>query len=423
MEVAKIPMRIAYVIDSCSGVTTFTVNEMVEVQGAGHKLFLAPLNSSGSSLLYHGRVENLKSEAVLPDPRFDLQVAFLAFHMFVRRPFRVLKTLAALHWAAGLNPYEHVSIFVYTPKALATAWRLGLMKVDRIHAPFATFTATCAGIAGSVSGIPFSFTAHAYDIYCTTLKLRNDTLSWKVRHASQVFGVSEHAIGLLRQTAPECTYIHLVYVGISLNLFTQKPFPPQHEVLRLLCVANYVEKKGLDTLIDACRVLCSKNVGFHLRLYGRGPLKEALAQQIADLGLTDKVTLGGPISQQEVVEQIAQSHLVVMPCRKARTGNMDGIPTAFMEAMAIGRPVISCPIAGIPELVRDGETGILVPSNDPRAVASAIIQLGDDGALRIRLGQQARALVEKQHDIRANVTSMLRYMNYPQNCEQRLGRI
>lgn len=210
MEVARISMRIAYVIDSCSGVTTFTVNEMLEVQGAGHKLFLAPLNSSGSSLLYHGRVETLKTEAVLPDSRFDLQVAFLALQMFVRRPFRVLKTLAALHWAAGLNPYEHISIFVYTPKALATAWRLGLMKVDRIHAPFATFTATCAGIAGSVSGIPFSFTAHAYDIYCTTLKLRNDTLSWKVRHASQVFGVSEHAIRLLRQTAPECTHIHLV---------------------------------------------------------------------------------------------------------------------------------------------------------------------------------------------------------------------
>lgn len=416
-------MRIAYVIDSRSGITTFTVNEMVEVQGAGHQLVLAPLNSSGSTPLYHGKVETLTPEAVLPDPRFDLQVAYLAILMFVRHPFRVLKTLAGLHWAAGLNPYEHVSIFVYTPKALATAWRLGMMQVDRIHAPFATFTATCAGITGRISGIPFSFTAHAYDIYCTTLKLRNDTLSWKVRHARQVFGVSEHAIHLLRQLAPDCSHIHLVYVGISLNLFTQRPSPPQNKVLRLLCVANYVEKKGLDTLIDACRFLCHKNFGFHLRLYGVGPLQEALARQIADLGLTDQVTLGGSISQQEVVDRIAESHLVVMPCRKARTGNMDGIPTAFMEAMAIGRPVISCPIGGIPELVRDGETGILIPSNDPHAVASAIIQLGGDEALRIRLGQQARALVETQHDIRRNVTLMLQYMNDPQHEEQRFVKI
>lgn len=416
-------MRIAYIIDSCSWVTTFTINEMVEIQGAGHKIVLAPLYSAGPSLIHYGRVETVNPEAVLPDPQFDLQVAVLAFLMLVKHPWRILKTLTALHWAAGLNPYAHISIFVWTPKALATAWRLGRMNVDRIHAPFATRAATCAGIAGCVSGIPFSFTAHAYDIYCTTLKLRNDTLRWKIRHATQVFGISEDGVRFLRRIVPDCTHIHLVHVGIPLTLFTQRPSPPQNGVLRLVCVASYVEKKGLDTLLDACSLLCEKNFEFHLRLYGSGPLQEALARQISNLGLVGKVTLGGPISQHEVIEQIAKSHLVVMPCRKDSTGNMDGIPTAFMEAMAIGRPVISCPIAGIPELVRNGETGILVPSNDPRALASALIQIGGDEALRIRLGHHARALVEKQHDIRTNVTLMLRYMNNPQNCEQPLGRI
>lgn len=416
-------MRMAYVIDSCSWVTTFTINEMVEIQGAGHKIVLAPLYSAGPSLIHYGRVETVYPEAVLPDPQFDLQVAVLAFLMFLRRPWRALKTLAALHWAAGLNPYAHISIFVWTPKALATAWRLEKMNVDRIHAPFATRSATCAGIAGGVCGIPFSFTAHAYDIYCTALQLRNDTLRWKIRQATQVFGISEDGVRLLRRMAPECTHIHLVHVGIPLNVFTQRPSPPQNGMLRLVCVASYVEKKGLDTLLDACRVLCEKDFGFHLRLYGSGPLREVLARQISKLGLIGKVTLGGPISQPEVLEQIAKSHLFVMPCRKDGTGNMDGIPTAFMEAMAVGRPVISCPIGGITELVRDGETGLLVPSNDPRALASAIIQIGRDEALRNRLGQQARALVEKQHDIRTNVTLMLRYMNNPQNCEQPLGSI
>lgn len=418
MEEDKIAMRIAYVIPSCSGVPTFTVNEMVEVQGAGHKLVLAPLYKSAPSLFSLGRVEALKPVTVLSAPLFNLQVAFLAFLIFLMRPLRVLVTLAGLHWAAGLNPYAHFNIFVITPKALAMAWRLRKINVDWIHAPFAAHLATCAGIAGNVSGIPFSFTAHAYDIYCRTLKLRNDTLSWKIRHANQVFGVSEHAVRLLRQTVPGCTHIYLVYVGISLNLFIQESPPPQNEVLQLLCVGNYFEKKGLDTLIDACRFLCDKDFGFHLRLYGGGPLREALAQQIVDLGLDDKITLGGPISQQEVVRQMAECHLVVMPCRKDRTGDMDGIPTVFMEAMAIGRPVISCPIAGIPELVRDGETGLLVPSNDPRAVASAIMQLGGDEALRIRIGQQARALVEKQHDIRTNVSLLLRYMHHSQSCDR-----
>ena len=416
-------MRIAYVIDSCSWITTFTINEMVEIQSAGHQIILAPLYSAGPSLTHYGRVETVNPEAVLPDPQFDLHVAVLALQMFVKRPWCVLKTLAALHWAAGLNPYAHIGILVWTPKALATAWRLDKMNVDRLHAPFATRAATCAGIAGRVSGIPFSFTAHAYDIYCTSLKLRNDTLRWKIRHATQVFGISEDGVRLLRRVAPDCTHIHLVHVGIPLKMFTQRSPPPHNGVLQLLCVASYVEKKGLDTLLDACKVLCEKNFGFHLRLYGSGPLKEVLARQISDLGLPDKVTLGGPLSQHEVVEQIAKSHLVVMPCRKDGTGNMDGIPTAFMEAMAIGRPVISCPIAGIPELVRDGVTGMLVPSNDPQELAAAIMQLGDDEALRIRLGRQARALVEKQHDIRTTVTLMLHYMTKPQYCGQRLERI
>ncbi len=404
-------MRIAYIIDSYSWITTFTVNEMVTVRGVGHKLVLAPLYSAGPSLLHHGRVETVKPEAVLPEAALDLQVVFLAFLMFARRPLRVIKTLATLHWAAGLNPFAHIGIIRWTPKALATGWRLGKMNVDHIHAPFATRTATCAGIAGRVSNIPFSFTAHAYDIYCTTLKLRNDTLSWKLRHAAQVFAISDHGLRLLRQRAPDCAHIHLVHVGISLNVFTQQPSPPQHDGLQLLCVANYVGKKGLDTLIDACRILHDKNYKFRLRLFGSGPLKQALILHIAQLGLADKIMVGDSISQQEVAERMAESHLFVMPCRRDHAGNMDGIPTAFMEAMAIGRPVISCPIAGIPELVRDGENGMLVSSNDPRAVACAIIQLGDDEALRNRFGQQARALVEKQHDIRATVALMLRHIN------------
>ncbi|MDT3777042.1 glycosyltransferase [Nitrospira sp. MA-1] len=415
-------MRLAYVIDSCSWVTTFTINEMVEIQRAGHQIILAPLYSGGPSPTHYGKAEHVKPEAVLPDSPFDLHVVGLALLMLLKRPWRVLKTLAALHWAAGLNPYAHISNAIWTPKALATAWRLEKMNVDRIHAPFATRSATCAGIAGRVSEIPFSFTAHAYDIYCTSLQLRNDTLRWKIRHATQVFGISEDGIRLLRRMAPDCPHIHLVHVGIPLTLFTQRPAPPHHGVLQLLCVASFVEKKGLDTLLDACKVLCEKNLKFYLRLFGNGPLKPMLEQQISDLGLLDKVSLGGPITQNEVLEQMTKSHLIVMPCRKDGTGNMDGIPTVFMEAMAVGRPVISCPIGGISELVRDGETGKLVPSNDPHALAAVIMQLGEDQTLRNRLVQQARALVEKHHDIRTTVTLMLRHMNQSQKCGQQKGQ-
>jgi glycosyltransferase involved in cell wall biosynthesis len=263
-----------------------------------------------------------------------------------------------------------------------------------------------------VSNVPFSFTAHAYDIYCTKTKLRNETLDWKLRHAVQVFAVSKYAMCLLLQRQPAAAErIHSVHVGIPLDLFREEPPPPLNGRLRLLCVAGYFEKKGLDTLIDACGLLRDQRLQFHLRLHGDGPLREALACQITRLGLRDYVTLGGPISQGEVARQMKACHLFVMPCREDRMGDMDGIPTVFMEAMATGRPVVSCPISGIPELVHDGETGLLVPPDDSCAVAGAILRLAHDDLLRIRLGRQARAFVVQQHDQRLNARRLMELMS------------
>jgi glycosyltransferase involved in cell wall biosynthesis len=149
---------------------------------------------------------------------------------------------------------------------------------------------------------------------------------------------------------------------------------------------------------------------FSLRIYGDGPLRESLASQIARLSMGTYISLGGAIPQEEVALQMQACHLFVMPCRQDRTGDMDGIPTVFMEAMATGRPVVSCPIAGIPELVRDGETGLLVAPDDPAALAAALRRLMCDDALRIRLGRQARVLVEQQHDQRLNTGRLLELM-------------
>jgi glycosyltransferase involved in cell wall biosynthesis len=183
--------------------------------------------------------------------------------------------------------------------------------------------------------------------------------------------------------------------------------PPAGGPLRLLCVARWCEKKGLDTLLAACALLRDRGVTFELRLFGDGPLREALTAQWRRDGLSAWVTLGGPISQEAVARELRECHVFVMPCRRDQTGDMDGIPTVFMEAMATGRPVVSCAISGIPELVRDGETGLLVPPEDAASVADAMIRLATDRALLERLGAQGRALVERQHDQRACARAML----------------
>jgi glycosyltransferase involved in cell wall biosynthesis len=333
----------------------------------------------------------------------------LALWVLVTNPVRTLAALLGLHRAAGLNPWAHAKLVVVAPKALAAAWRLRRLGVERIHAHWAHQSADCAAIASRVSGIPFSFTAHAYDIYSNAPKLRNETLVWKLRRATQVFAVSDYAADLLRARLEpsERGRVHTVRVGIPMHLFRPEPPRPRDGTLRLLCVCRFVDTKGLDTLVDACAVLRERGVRFHLQLFGDGPLRAALAAQIARLGLEAHVGLGTPVPQERVAEELRACHAFVMPCRRDRTGDMDGIPTAFMEAMATGRPVVSCPVSGVPELVRDGETGLLAPSDDPAAFAAAVERLAADEALAARLGRQGRALVERQHDAHLNARRVL----------------
>ncbi len=399
-------MRIAYVIPAYPPLPSqpFVVNEMIEVQDAGHAIVVLPLYPADEAPVRHGTFERLHPEHVLPAPLLDAGSLALALWVALRHPVRTLRTLGGLHRAAGRNLHAHLRLIAVTPKALAAAWRLRRLGVDHIHAHFANQTADCAAIAGTVAGIPFSFTAHAYDIYSTVPRLKNATLGWKLRHAARAFTVNDFAGALLRRELPASAAdrVQTAYVGIPMHLFRAEPPPPDDGELRLLCVARFQEKKGLDTLLDACALLKARGVSFSLRLFGDGPLRPELEAQAARLALGETVSLGGSVPQEEVARQLVASHLFVMPCRKDRTGDMDGIPTVFMEAMATGRPVVSCAVSGVPELVRDGETGVLVPPDDPEALADAIARLAADPELRARLGRQGRALVERQHDQRQN---------------------
>jgi colanic acid/amylovoran biosynthesis glycosyltransferase len=314
-------LRIAYVIPAYPPAPSqpFVVNEMVAVQEAGHAIVIVPLYAGSSSPVRHGTFERLAPAGVLPAALVDLRILGAALLALLTRPLRAIGVLLSIHRAAGRNPFAHARLLAVTPKALAAAWWLRRLGIDRIHAHFATQTADCAAIAGCVSGIPFSFTAHAYDIYSTALRVRNDTLGWKLRRARQVFTVNQFAADLLRRDLPAEARgrVQTVYVGIPMHLFRAAP-PPDGDVLRLLCVARFCEKKGLDTLIDACALLRDQRLPFELRLYGDGPLRGALATQIARLRLERQVLLGDGIAQEEVAREMQACHLFVMPCRRDR---------------------------------------------------------------------------------------------------------
>jgi glycosyltransferase involved in cell wall biosynthesis len=411
-------MRIAYVIPAWPPLASqpFVVNEMVAVQEAGHEVVVVPLYAGQAGEIRHGTFERLRPVAVLPPPLVDPASLGLALWMLLRRPGRSLRTLVGLHRGAGRSGWSHLRLAAVTPKALAAAWRLRRLGVERLHAHFANQTADCAAIAAGVAALPFSFTAHAYDIYSQAPRQRNATLDWKLAHAARVFTVSDYARDVLRARlpAPERARVSTVYVGIPTGLFRAEPPPEDGAVLRMICIARFQEKKGLDVLLDACGILRDRGVPVHLQLIGDGPERPALEERIARLRLDGLVELPGRMPQEAVARALAAAHCFVMPCRRDRTGDMDGIPTVFMEALATGRPVVSCAVSGVPELVRDGDTGLLVPPDDPVALADAIARLAADPALRARLGASGRALVERQHDQDRNARRVVDLLTAPE---------
>lgn len=271
------------------------------------------------------------------------------------------------------------------------------LRIGRLHAHFANQPTTVARLAASLAGVPFSFTAHATDIFKTSVRRR--TLAGHLTAADFVVAVSEFNRRFLAKAAARPTRIVTLYNGIDLARFAPNGTPP-FDVFRVLCVARLVEKKGLPVLIEACRLLRDRGERFHCEIVGKGMLRPQLQAQIKAAGLGDVVSLVGPQTQLEIVGRYHDAHLAVLPAIVARDGNREGLPVSIVEALASGLPVVTTPVTGIPEAVEHGHNGLLVPMNDAPALADAMGSLIHDRALYDRLRANARQSVERRFDVR-----------------------
>jgi glycosyltransferase involved in cell wall biosynthesis len=286
-------------------------------------------------------------------------------------------------------------------------------NVDHVHVHFANRAAHTALFLKEISGIPFSVTAHGQDFMKDLGS--NDLLREICAAAEFVAAETDYSRDLLRQRCPaSAAKIHRVYNGIDLERFSlphcdaARPGAAPSHLPQILSVGRLVAFKGFEDLIDACAELQRRGVDFVCEIIGDGPLREMLQAKIEQLDLSSRVRLLGSLSQNAVLEKFQGADLFALASTTDAQGATDIFPTVILEAMASARPVVSTCLAGIPELVLEGETGFLVSPGDASALTEALQRLVCDRELRLRYGRAGRARIEQHFQIEDTVAPLLK---------------
>jgi glycosyltransferase involved in cell wall biosynthesis len=302
--------------------------------------------------------------------------------------------------------------------------------VDHVHVHFANRAAHTALFLKEISGIPFSVTAHGQDFM---KDLGSDDLLREICAAAEfVAAETDYSRDLLRERCPDsAAKIHRVYNGIDLERFsppsieTARPRHGEQAVVasyppRIVSVGRLVAFKGFDDLIDACAKLARRRINFVCDIIGDGPLRETLQAKIEQLDLASRVNLMGSLSQGAVLEKLQAADIFVLASTTDTQDATDVFPTVILEAMASARPVVSTRLAGIPELVVDHQTGMLVPPGDSTALADALEKLLGDPELRLRFGRAGHARIEQHFRIEQTVAPLIEMLE--QSCSRHSAR-
>jgi glycosyltransferase involved in cell wall biosynthesis len=415
------PQRLAYLLNGFPCLAeTYILQEILELERQGLSPRIFALYEPSDAQL----VEEAQSVQVpvtyIPRPgyfsRDMLLLLTAAVRRFFKAPWRFLRAgvLVAVR-ARQLSAARHLLYAAYL------ADQLEHESITHLHAHFANTPGSIAQLVHLLTGMAYSFTAHAYDIYLPS----KAALAYKIQLATFVVtctAYNQHYLAaLVDQRVGE--RIHRIYHGLNFRAFPSSPAVPSISLTspRMLAVSRLVEKKGLPYLLRACRLLIDQGYDFTCCIVGEGPLRPALEHEIRALALADRVELRGAQPHERVIELYQQATLMTLPCIVGQDGDRDGIPNVLVESLYMGVPIVSTTVSGIPELITSEVNGLLVPSNDSVTLAAALGRLLDDPSLRDRLATAGRQTVLEQFDMRQNVTHLIDLL-YPhwQQTHQRL---
>lgn len=413
MRTPQHPPQVGYLLKTFPKVSeTFILNEIVQLEKMATPLHLFSLRVPALSEKLHPVVSKLQSKVtyVRRRPAFVQIGRFLAMGVRSDPLNTSLLMLEHLKLLAS-NPIRYLSVLWFYWRVPETrrlkdfiqagALTRGLQKrnIRHLHAHFANLPASVAELVQRFSGISFSFTAHAKDIYLSSHR----ELSRKMRAAKFVLTCTGYNQKYLEAIGSGPTPIYLAYHGVDLSRFQATEAARREGAPQLLSVGRFCEKKGFPYLIRACHILKERGWRFSCAIVGWGALREQLERLIAELNLASQVSLLAEMTHDRLVGMYREADIFVLPSILAQDGDRDGIPNVLIEAMAMRLPVVSTDVSGIPELVDHMQNGLLVPEKDVTALASAMEILLSRPELRARFGENGRSKVMRQFTLERNI--------------------
>lgn len=380
---------------------TFILHEMLRLEHLGHALHIFALRNPAETTVHEGVRRMRAPVTYVPDYfwRYCCTFVWTNLRLWWSRP--------RLYWQAfrfaalrSLQRRSSSTIKRFAQAAYLVERGFPGTGVQHWHAHFSHGPTTVAFFASWLTGLPYSFSAHAKDIYIQ----EHDFLREKIRRAQFVVTCTEHNRQYLSRVAGDESRVFRVYHGVDLDVFQRAPVPasrPPWPVI--LSVGRFVPKKGFPVLLRALQQVRQHGHHFQCYIIGSGPLKQELRSLVHALSLADCVTLLPPMSQTALLEYYRQADVFALACEVQPDGDRDGIPNVVFEAMAMAIPVVCTDISGIPEVVTHGQNGLLVPEKDAVALADALCTLLEQPAVAAQLGQAGRTTVERTFDAQSNV--------------------
>ena len=379
---------------------TFILNEITELIRQGHEVLIFSIDNSQETVINQDVIEyGLLSKTFYFDD-------FLAEHPNDRKQFE------------KYIPFFRNRIFAFRQ----IAEKIKEEKCDAIHGIFGNNPATAAMILSELSGVPFSFETHAYDLFVDFPFAEE-----KVSKAKVVFTESVYNQNFLKsKLSADYQNIHIMRLAPNKKFLDSiEKQPKRNDLIVSACRLHPI--KGLKHALKAVNILRSEFQGLQYVIIGDGPLREELEREVDNLALRGIVHFAGEVSNEKVCKAVQQCSVMLLPCEQAENGDRDGTPTAICEAMYLKVPIVSTRFSGIPELVDHGVNGFLTECGDVQAMVEALRSLLKDRSFRGQLGERGKEKIEREFNIEKSVKKFIElwepHLNQTRNSYEQVAEV